>query len=126
MAKSKTKRGEREYDMLDRMKYENEKLKKEVSALRKQVKSLRKMVTKSDIGRHQDFQEFIQYKRQERKIEKSKQASKQPHKRQCYDCGKGRLEMKTMKRRDGLFYWRACNLCGKTTLMKPWKEGVEE
>lgn len=127
MAKSKTKRGDKEFDTLDRMKYENNKLKKEVTSLRKQIESLRKMVTSSDIGRYEEFEEFIKEKRQDRKIAKSKETT-QKQKRQCWDCGKGVLVLKTMSRRDGLMYWRACDneMCGKTTLMKPHNSSVED
>jgi hypothetical protein len=125
MAKSKTKRGEKELDMLDRVKNENDKLKRENSSLRKQVTSLRKMITISDFGQFNEFKDFIKEKRQGRKIEKVEK-KKKAHKWQCYDCGKGILSIFKLQRLDGIFYRRTCGLCDKKTNFQKYHEGIED
>lgn len=118
MAKSKTKRGNKEYDLVDRLKHENEKLKK-------QVASLRKIVSRVDLNRYEHLKELVEHQRQEQKKEEKQEGKKQQD-RTCYHCGEGRMDMYIFNRRDGVHYYRACtNNCGNRTRMKKYSSDVK-
>lgn len=100
---------EKEYDLIDRYKRENQKLKEQISKLRKQISRL-------DLGRYSTIKELI-----EKHEAAQTEVEQQPHKEQlkklweCFECRSDVLRMITFERRDGIFYFRKCNSCGHRT-----------
>lgn len=120
MARSKTVRGEKEFDTLDRLKQENKKLKREVS-------SLRKALSRIDVERFEKLKELVGKQRKEDKEDvKQKKTSKNKKDRQCYQCGEGSMQLKIFDRRDGVFYYRGCTICDHRTKMKKYHKEVQE
>lgn len=117
MAKSRTTRGEKEYDLLDRLKHENRKLKRENA-------SLKKALSRIDIERFENLKELVDQQRQEEKNKEKKKESQ--NKWNCYQCGKGHMQLHIFNRRDGVFYYRSCTLCEHRTRMKKYHKDVEE
>lgn len=117
MARSKTQRGDKEYDLLEKLKHENKKLKKEVT-------SLRKVIDRMDIERYENLRELVDQQREEEKRKRKERAKEKE--RQCYQCGKGHMQLHIFDRLDGVFYYRACTLCENRTRMKKYHKDVKE
>lgn len=112
---ARRKYSDREYDDLDRLKYENKKLKRQISALRKQISRL-------DIDRYNNVKELLEKQANEdmhEYIEKEKENAEK--KWRCWTCGQGVLRPVRMHRRDGSFYYRKCDneKCDNRTKTKP-------
>lgn len=106
---------DREFDDLDRLKYENKKLKRQISALRKQISRL-------DIDRYNNIKELLDKQENEdaqEYVQKEKDKAEQQWR--CWQCGHGILRTHRMHRRDGSFYYRKCDneKCDNRTKTKP-------
>jgi len=124
MAKSKTRRHSGDYDLLEKLKHENDSLKKELKKLRK----INKMV---DVGRFEHLEELVRKQRQERKLHESKEkrkAEKAKAKWLCHKCASGIMQINIWPLRNKVKYNRACSNqeCGHKTLFKDYHEGVED
>ena len=111
----------KEFDELQRVKHENQKLKKEISALRKQL-------VRIDYTRFQNLKELVDKQhKEELHLENSNKNERLKEKWRCHECGKGCLYIKIFDHPvKGVLYWRSCNLCDHKTAMKPYdKEKVE-
>ncbi len=122
MSKSRTSRGDKEYDQLDKLKHDNKKLKR-------QVKKLRKIIDRFDLDRYNDVKEWIEkYANLELEQERA-EATKELEKRwKCWDCDQGVFRIHVIMRMDGEFYYRMCDQCRKRTSLKKYSkktEGVE-
>jgi hypothetical protein len=119
MSKSRTKRGGGEYDLLDRMKHENQKLKRENARLKK-------LLNRVDLERFSNMQEVVEKQHKEDlAMDKAKGRKRLEARWKCHKCSDGVLKPYAVERRDGLFYYRSCTLCPNRTKLKPYKEGVD-
>ena len=116
MARSRTNRGDKEYDQLDKLKHENRRLKRQIS-------QLRKLIDRFDLDRFEHVKELIESHEQQERLIKNLQKEKAW---KCHDCGKGTLRLRTLDRRDGTFYNRVCDNCNKRTRLKRYTPDVEE
>lgn len=116
MSRSRTKRGDKDYDLNDRLKHENRRLKRQIS-------QLRKVIDRLDLDRIAHVRELLeQHDEQEKVIAELKKEEAW----KCYDCGKGTLRLRTLDRRDGTFYNRVCDTCNKRTRLKRYSKDVEK
>lgn len=120
MAKSKTKRGDKELNLLEKLKHENRKLKQELAALRKQL-------ARVDFARYENLQELVDKQhREEEVIKKTKKEDKLKQKWTCFGCGKGYLYLKIFNHPvKGVMYYRTCNMCDHRTKLKVYTAKVE-
>lgn len=109
--------GDKELDQLQKLKYENGKLKKENAKLRKLIQ------------RGQADQELLHELMVQKEHEEAlSQAEKvEVSKWKCFNCGAGVLKIHTIKRLDGVFYYRKCSNpeCDKRTPLKRYTKEVE-
>lgn len=119
MARSKTKRGQHENDMLDRLKHENAKLKRELAKLRNLIK-------RSDLQRLDHLERLVNEQRKFDKVIK-KSEEKASQKWLCHTCGEGHMMPRIFPRRDGDYYYRVCNHseCNNRTKMKKLTKDVD-
>lgn len=109
MAK-KGKYTDKEYDVIDRYKKENQKLKEQISKLRKQLSRI-------DLDRYNNIKDLIdQTEKEEPVVEEQKKD--QENAWLCFNCEADSLRMVTFERRDGIFYYRKCNNCNHRTKTK--------
>lgn len=122
MAKSKTIRGDKEFDLLDRLKKENKKLKRSNTALRRENERLRSYAD-IDVDKYEGLQKLAKQRREERK----KREKGEKEKRKCFKCEDGHMVLETWPRRDGIYYNRICDNqeCGNKTKMKKYHKDVE-
>ena len=120
MARTRTKRTDKELDKVDKIKHENSKLKRQVGQLRKEIENLQHMM-----AHYEKFKEYSKQRRIEAKKDKAEK-KKDLKKWKCFECGEGHLEKIVVPRADGVFYFRSCNTCNNRTKMKKWHEGVED
>lgn len=115
MARSRTKRGDKEYDQLDR-------LKKKVKQLKRELSRYRKIVDRFELDRYDHVKEALD-KTEDRirkgEIKELEEAWK------CHACGKGVLRLRVIDRRDGTFYNRICDSCGKRTKFQKYTKDVK-
>lgn len=112
MSRSNTRRSKAEYDIVDKLKHENQKLKKQISQLRKQLARL-------DLNRYSNLKELVDKHELEDQEEKKTEHKEQIKKLwECFECREDHLRMVTFERKDGVFYFRKCNSCGHRTKMK--------
>lgn len=115
----KPKRSSRDYDILDKMKYENAKLKRENARLRR-------LLDRVDIDKYSHLRDFVKKQHQEEKALTNIQThAKLLKKWSCFSCGAGVLKPYMIERRDGLKYYRACTVCSKRTKLKSYTENVD-
>lgn len=109
----------KDYDQLDRLKHENQKLKREVARLRKEL-------SKIDVDRHEHLKELVQQQYQE-DMEAHKKSTKEEliKKWECFKCNIGYLRLIILNRLDGVFYFRRCTECAHKTRLKKYTEKVE-
>lgn len=108
-----------DYELLDKLKHENKKLKKQISALRKQIAKL-------DIDRYENLKELVdKHNEQDLEEQKIKEEEFLNKKWQCHECHEGVLKLKILERRDGIWYYRSCNLCKNRTKLKRYNSEVE-
>lgn len=119
MARSKTKRGDKEFDLVDRLKHENAKLKRELS-------KMKKLVQRADFERLDHLEKLVD---EQRKFDKTirKDNARAREKWLCHDCGRGYMMPRIFRRRDGDFYYRMCNNeeCSNRTRMKKLTKDVD-
>lgn len=119
MGKGRMQRGEKEFEKIEKLKHENQRLRRELSALRKKL-------GRTDINKLEHLETLVSKQRSEqKKIESKKQDDT---KWLCHQCGKGHMKIFIFSRRDGVFYNRSCDNteCGNRTKMKKFHDGVEE
>lgn len=111
---------DREYSREQRLQKENEKLKK-------QVKQLRKIIEKMDFERYYDMREMIenQEKIEKEAANKASKKKRDEEKWRCFQCGTGVLRLKTIEIRDGVRYYRKCDMCPHRTKAKKMNKSVE-
>jgi transcription elongation factor Elf1 len=79
-------------------------------------------LSRIDVERFENLKELVDKQRQEEKT-KDKKVKKNWD---CYQCGKGHMQLHIFNRRDGVFYYRSCTLCENRTRMKKHHKNVEE
>lgn len=122
MAKSKTIRGDKEFDLLDRLKKENKKLKRTNTTLRRENERL-KSYADIDVDKYEGLQKLAKQRREERQ----KREKGEKEKRKCFECEDGYMILETWPRRDGVYYNRVCNQnCGNKTQMKKYHKDVKK
>jgi DNA-directed RNA polymerase subunit M/transcription elongation factor TFIIS len=111
---------DKENNQLQRLKHENEKLKRQITSLRKQL-------SRVDIDRYQNLKELVQQQYEEDQAEFKALKTKQSLRAQwlCHDCGQDVLKIVIVTRRDGDFYFRRCNHCGKRTKLQRYNDKIE-
>ena len=118
MARNK-KYNDKEFDLLQRLKYDNEKLKR-------QNKTLRKQLQRVDIDRYENLKNIIHKHCAEDLEEELKSEHKKLMKQwECRECEEGFLKLYTISRRDGVFYYRKCTECSNRTPTKPYTDKIE-
>lgn len=92
-----------------------QKLKEECRQLKRINQHLRKQLNAVDLTQFDHLREELRdmdYKEQQ-----EKEASFVPT-RQCHECQEGVLKLMIIERRDGKWYYRACNNCKNRTRLK--------
>lgn len=97
MAKSKTKRTDKEFDLMDKLKHENRKLKRELTAARKYIQRMGSNTSESG------------------NLEKKE--PEKPPVFDCRECGKGSMIEYKLDIIDGFYLYKKCNHCGTSTKM---------
>jgi hypothetical protein len=116
---SKRKHCDREYDDLQKLKYENRKLKRQVSSLRKQIARI-------NIYEYENLKDLLdKHDQEDRHQTLIEQKEKDKKRWECFKCKVGYLKLKIFERRDGIFYFRKCNNCENRTKTQKWSEDVE-
>lgn len=110
----RTHRGTKEFTEIQKLKEENK-------SLKRQIAQLRKLVSRLDVDRLDTVKDILL----EEEVSK-KTIEKIEEKWRCFECNKGKLEMHTINRLDGLHYYRKCNLCNNRTRLKKWTPDVKE
>lgn len=85
------------------------------------MQQLRKMISRLDVDRLDSVKDIL--------IEQevgTATVKKIEDQWKCFHCGKGRLEIQTFNRLDGLHYNRKCNVCDNRTRLKKWTPDVKE
>lgn len=120
MAKNRTRRSSRDYDLVDKLKHENQKLKKEISSLRKQL-------ARVDFDRYSNLQQLVDKQRKEAELtEDSKKLEQLKKKWECWGCGKDHLKIIIWDHPvKGVMYYRKCFTCDHRTEMKPYNDKIE-
>ena len=120
MSRSKTKRSSSDFDQIDKLKHENQKLKRQISQLRKQIARL-------DLSRYTNIKELVDKYEHEDQEEKKKEHKDQIKKLwECFQCRSDHLRMVTFERKDGVFYFRKCNSCNHRTKLKRLTSDTKE
>lgn len=112
----KSRRYDRELELIDRLKRENEKLKRENVKIRRQVERLN-----LSHDRYRTLRELVHKQTQE-----ERKAAQTKRDWTCFECGKGIMRLQLLPRRDGTFYLRRCTLCSHSTKIQIHNDKVEE
>jgi ribosomal protein L37AE/L43A len=107
---SHSNRGGKEYDLIDRLKHENQKLKRE-------LKTARKMLDRYLVAEEKGLIEegvIVPSQKREKEAELVEQWT-------CYECGKGVLRLIRIGNR----YFRKCSHCDKHTKSQLWDPSVK-
>ena len=107
MGHRRIQRGDKEYDEVQQLKHENKKLKR-------QNARLRKLLDRIDLNRLDELKEEEEVAKERDEVWR------------CFDCGKGTLRMKTIELRDGMRYYRECDVCEKRTKMQRLTKDVKK
>lgn len=119
MSRSRTRRSGGEYDALDRMKHENQKLKRENARLRR-------IIDRVDFNEYNNIKEVVrQQTKEDRAMDIKSKRDKLQEKWRCHECGKGIMKPYLIDRRDGMRYYRSCTMCSHRTQLKPYHKGVD-
>lgn len=144
MARSKTKRGQSELDMLDRLKHENKKLKQQIRRMKSELRTFESAFQKTHefldgklsevptrdviaaVARGKKLQSLVGQQREEEKARDKERRIKE--KWLCHTCGMGHMGLSIFNRRDGVFYYRTCSNveCDNRTKMQKYTDDVEE
>ena len=111
----KTRNCDREDTQVTKLKRENAKLKRDNAKLRKQISRLN-----IDHDRYRTLRELIHKQTQE-----ARESKKQKKVRECWDCGKGTLDIMVLRIPGNPKYIRICNVCGKKTKAKAYTPEVD-
>jgi len=104
--------GDREYDLLAKLKYENKKLKKRISGLRKQLDRI-------DLDRYHNLKGMIEkHDREDHEVQLAESEMKLRRIWECWKCRDGILRYIPLSRRDGEYYLRKCDNCENRTKVK--------
>lgn len=108
----KSKYTDREQDIIDKYKRENQKLKEQISKLRKQISRI-------DLDRYENIKNLINQDEASEKQSTQEVGDSEIKKLwHCFHCDSDHLRMVTFERRDGIFYYRKCNSCNHRTKTK--------
>lgn len=117
MARNK-RYNDKEFDLLQKLKHENQKLKKQNTSLRKQLQRV-------DIDRYENLRDLIhKHYEEDSQDEISAENKKLMMQWECHKCREGFLKLFTISRRDGVFYYRKCTECSNRTPTKPYTSNV--
>jgi len=116
---ARVKRGDKEYEPLQKLKQENKSLKKQITSLRKQIARI-------DLDRYHNIRELLEkYDTQEKELRIQKEEEKIQNEWQCHKCNADYLKLIIITRRDGMHYYRQCGSCNNRTKLKRYHEKVE-
>jgi hypothetical protein len=117
---SRNTRGQQEISSEQRLKHENSKLKRQIGALRKQLSRI-------DVDRYEELRRIIDQQEAEDRSDCAETARDDIAKMwSCWSCTGGTLRIHTLERRDGMFYNRCCDNCGKATKFQRYIDKVKE
>jgi len=109
---------EKEFNQLQQMRKENERLKREISHLRKQL-------ARVDLDRYSHIKEIIEESYQmEEELEGRKILQKLRKDWKCHQCERGFLEIMLYNRPDSTWYYRQCNTCAHRTRSQRYSPDV--
>jgi rubredoxin len=110
----------KEFDQLQKIKREVEKLKRENTALRKQLARI-------DYTRFQNLKDLVdKQNKEDKELQHKKKSESLKQQWVCRECGKGFLYIKMFDHpTNGVTYWRACNLCTNRTKAQKYTPSVE-
>lgn len=111
----KGNRRDREYDLNDKLKFENDKLKRELKTIRKQ---LERYINAEEKGLIENGMIVPSQKRKNEEQQEQILANRWL----CHDCGIGTLKLVIFGNR----YMRCCDNCGKHTKSQPLHNKIEE
>jgi len=101
-------------------------LKQENKKLRRQVRKLRKVISKIDIEQYEFIKDLMESQAKEDSLPARKAEKEQLEKKwECHNCEDGILRIFVFNRKDGCFYLRKCDVCGKRTKMQKFTDHVE-
>jgi len=115
----KSSRGEKEFSIIQRLKYENSKLKRENSSLRKQLDRV-------NFERSADLQEIIEeHLKNEDEQDHARLIKNMAEKWKCFKCAGGYLKVKRFLKAGVMMYLRECDCCENKTRPQQFHENVE-
>lgn len=119
MARSNTRRGSKEFDLIDKLKHENRKLKRANDALHKQL-------ARVDLAKFENLSKLVDKQRKESVAQESISKREALKKKWiCHSCQTDFLRLYIWDHPiKGLVYYRQCS-CGHKTKMKPYTDAVE-
>jgi len=122
MTKSR-KYTDKEFDELQKTRYEIKKLKRQISSLRKQI-------SRTDIDRYQNLKDLL-HKHNESDLNEKLDEERQKMEKmwECHKCKEGFLKIHILPRRDGVYYYRKCSECNqrtKTQILGKEVEGIKD
>lgn len=110
---------DKEYDLLQRLKKENEKLKRQVSALRKQI-------ARVDLDEYNNVKELLEKHYEEDKQEEREDLlEKIKEEWKCRQCPDGYLEIVLYTKQNDPWYFRKCNCCANRTKAQKYNPNVK-
>jgi len=113
------KRGDKEYDLTQRLKHDNKILKKRITSLRKQIARI-------DLDRYHNIRDLLsKYKAEDKEKLLEKEEEKIRNKWKCHSCTTDYLRLIIITRRDGMYYYRKCGNCDNRTKLQKYHEKIE-
>lgn len=110
---------DKEFDVLQKYKHENQALKRENARLKKELDRI-------DISKYEHLAELVaQQSFEDIQVEKKSKKQKLLDKWECYECKEGHMRIHILQRPDGLFYYRKCSICRNKTKLQKYDESVE-
>ncbi len=108
-----------ELDEIQIVRRENRKLKQQISQLRKQISRI-------DVDRFQNLKELLDAQdRQDAEEAAARRQAELDRAWECWDCRQGTLKLSIIERRDGVWYNRYCQECGKRTKLQRYNDKVK-
>lgn len=118
MGSRQYRRGDKEYDKLQKLQKENEKLKRRNA-------QLQKIIDRIDWNQYTNVKELMEkHQREDQNEQKAKDLEKAKKTWECWQCRQGFLKIQIFTRLDGTFYKRKCTNCDHHTRLKPWNDSV--
>jgi hypothetical protein len=120
MSKNKSRYTDKEYSLIQKQRYEIEKLKRENKRLTKQL-------NKYDLNHHVELHDILEesYEKEEQ-ITREQLEENLKEKWRCFECKEGSLKIVIINRIDGLYYFRKCENCPKRTKLKKYNENIKK